>query len=186
MYRIGNDKRKRDSAKLICDGLNTLMQKKPYSMLTVTEIAECAGVGRATFYRLFDDKSDVILYQTEGISLALLEHFSSEKTTGIDDLLNALFDIWLNQKALFFALMESNLYEWFQTQVVSTIETKFSFIKEVAQLDTRSWKYFINVRVSMLFAALRVAITQFPDDTPASVITTLNYLFSNQQNILKK
>ncbi|MDR3293092.1 MAG: TetR/AcrR family transcriptional regulator [Clostridiales bacterium] len=186
MYRIGNDKRKRDSARLICDGLNSLMQKKPYSILTVTEIAECAGVGRATFYRLFDDKSDVILYQTEAIFSALSAHIANEKTNSIDDLLNTLFDIWLNKKTLFLSLIDANLYEWFQTQVSSIIETKFSFIKEFARLDIRNWKYFINVRVSMLFAALRVAVTQYPDDTPAAIIDTLNYLFSNQQNIIKK
>ncbi|MDR3262774.1 MAG: TetR/AcrR family transcriptional regulator [Clostridiales bacterium] len=186
MYRIGNDKRTRVSARLICDGLNNLMQKKPYSALTVTEIAEASGVGRATFYRLFDDKSDVILCQTEAIFSALSAHLSNGKSKSIDDLLNTLFDIWLNRHPLLLALIEANLYEWFQTQVASIIETKFSFIKEFAHLDMRNWHYFINVRVSMLFAALRVAITRYPDDTPAAIIDTLNYLFSNQQNIIKQ
>lgn len=67
MYRIGNDKRKTQSAKLICRGLEELMRTQDYNDISITHIINAFGVGRATFYRLFDDKSDVVLYQMESV-----------------------------------------------------------------------------------------------------------------------
>ncbi|MBW4082614.1 TetR/AcrR family transcriptional regulator [Paenibacillus sp. S150] len=67
MYRIGNDKRKTQSAKLICLGMEKLTQIQDYNDISITQIICVSGVGRATFYRLFDDKSDVVLYQMESV-----------------------------------------------------------------------------------------------------------------------
>lgn len=39
-----------------------LMNEKDFHEISITEIAKKAGVGRATFYRNFDSKEDVLLY----------------------------------------------------------------------------------------------------------------------------
>jgi len=45
----------------IFDSLMLLMDEKPYDSITVSDIAEKAGVARPTFYRNFDDKDEVVL-----------------------------------------------------------------------------------------------------------------------------
>jgi len=45
----------------IFDALMLLMDEKPYDKITISDIAEKAGVARPTFYRNFDDKDEVIL-----------------------------------------------------------------------------------------------------------------------------
>jgi AcrR family transcriptional regulator len=55
MYHIKNDKRIYISLDLIRNGFYALLSEKDFGSITVSEIAERAGVGRATFYRLFDD-----------------------------------------------------------------------------------------------------------------------------------
>jgi hypothetical protein len=64
------------------------------------------------------------------------------------------------------------------------MENKLSFIQDSLNIDNRSWKYFIAIRSSMIFAALRVAITKYPNDKPGEIIKTINLLFSNQSNII--
>lgn len=49
MYRIGNDKRKTQSARLVCRGLEELMRTHNYNDITVTSLINTSGVGRATF-----------------------------------------------------------------------------------------------------------------------------------------
>lgn len=49
----------------IVEALFKLMSQYEYEKINVTDIAQKAGVGRATFYRYFKRKEDVILYYFE-------------------------------------------------------------------------------------------------------------------------
>lgn len=49
----------------IVQALFKLMNNYEYEKITVTDIAEKAGVGRATFYRYFKRKEDVLIYYFE-------------------------------------------------------------------------------------------------------------------------
>lgn len=178
MYRIGNDKRKTQSAKLICKGMEDLMQIQDYKDISITQIINASGVGRATFYRLFDDKSDVVLYQMESVFDELIQRMGPHTDSNI--VVKALFDIWLPQKALFLSLVKANLYGEFQTRLTFVIGEKLNFIKEAVGLDDRSWQYFIHIRAAMLFTALRVAITQFNEDDSQDISSTLSDLFGKQ------
>jgi AcrR family transcriptional regulator len=184
MYRIGNDKRKTASAKLICGGMNRLLQKCDYEAINITRLIEESGIGRATFYRLFDDKSDVILYQMESVFEDMLTRMGVD--TDPDVVISTLFEFWLSQRELFLSLINAGLYEDFQEKLAIIIEKKLSFIKESIELDDRRWHYFIQVRAAMLFAALRVAITQYKDDSAPDIMSVLDFLFGNRQNILRK
>jgi AcrR family transcriptional regulator len=178
MYRIGNDKRKTQSAKLVSKGLEELMRTEDYANITVTQIVKASGVGRATFYRLFDDKSDVVLYRMELVFTELLQRLGPD--TDSDVAVQSLFDIWLSQKELFLSLIQANLYGEFQTRLSFVIEKKLGFIRENIGLDSRSWQYFIHIRAAMLFTALRVAITQYEEDDSQDISNTLNNLFGKQ------
>ena len=175
MYHIGSDKRQIQSAGLICEALERLLQKKPYQAITITQLAEEAGVGRATFYRLFDDKADVMLYQIEQVFNELVALLGPDSGSSL--VLTTLFEGWLRQKALFLALIEAGLYEVFQTRLSVIVEEKLAFVREERGVDSRSWRYFVHIRAGMLFAALRVAITQYPNDTADDIIATMNRLF---------
>ena len=67
MYRIKDDKRVRLSAELICDGLKQCLQNKSIADISVIEVASVSGVGRSTFYRLFDAPVDVLTYMCDSM-----------------------------------------------------------------------------------------------------------------------
>lgn len=178
MYRIGNDKRKTQSAKLICKGLEDLMRTHDYNDISITHIINASGIGRATFYRLFDDKSDVVLYQMESVFNELIRRVKPHTDSNI--IIKDLFDLWLDQKELILSLIKANLYDEFQTRLAAIIGEKLNFVKEKVGFDDRSWQYFIQVRAAMLMTALRVAITQYSADTSSDILETLNNLFGKQ------
>lgn len=178
MYRIEKDKRKTQSAQLICKGLEELMRTSNYNDITVTQIINSSGIGRATFYRLFDDKSDVVLYRMETVFTELLGRLGPETDSNV--VVESLFDLWLSQKGLFLSLIQANLYGEFQTRLSFVIEKKLEFIKKDIGLDSRSWQYFIHIRAAMLFTALQVAITQYKEDDSQDIVNTLNDLFGKQ------
>lgn len=47
----------------IADSLLGLMQQKPYDKISLQEITQNAGVGRATYYRNFSSKSEILTFK---------------------------------------------------------------------------------------------------------------------------
>lgn len=61
MY-CGNNKTARASQKNICSALLLLLEEKPFSQISVSELCKQAGISRQTFYSLFKSKDRVITY----------------------------------------------------------------------------------------------------------------------------
>lgn len=71
------DKRKAENLRVkqgITNALFTLMKEKSLSRIQVTELVECAGVARASFYRNYDSKEDVLITLIRDV----LEQFRAE------------------------------------------------------------------------------------------------------------
>lgn len=60
MYHKQGNKTAVQSQHMIADALFSLMKRKPFQQITVTEICEEAAIGRKTFYRNFELREDVI------------------------------------------------------------------------------------------------------------------------------
>ena len=81
MYHIKNDKRCIKSAARIGEALRELLTEKPLSEITVTDIQKRSGTGRSTFYRLFDNTDDVLLYLVEGEFLDMVNDYRERDWT---------------------------------------------------------------------------------------------------------
>ena len=78
MYHIKEDKRCIRSAKLIGDALQNLLETKPFMEITVSDIQRESGVGRSTFYRLFDNVDDVVTYLMDELVKMIVRDFGDE------------------------------------------------------------------------------------------------------------
>jgi AcrR family transcriptional regulator len=67
------DQRVRRTRNALGDALIMLMQEKNFEDITVQQVLDCAGVGRSTFYKHFQDKDDLFLSDLEDF----FEMFSS-------------------------------------------------------------------------------------------------------------
>ncbi len=65
MYFKSKNKTAIRSQHIISDALFSLMKRKPFQQITVTEICEEAAIGRKTFYRNFELREDVIDFQLD-------------------------------------------------------------------------------------------------------------------------
>ena len=63
----------------IVEALGILLENKDFSDITVKEIVEKAGVGRATFYRNFQDKESVLIYKFQEIGKTFGERIKNSK-----------------------------------------------------------------------------------------------------------
>lgn len=65
MYFKQKNKTAIRSQHMIADALFSLMKRKPFRQISVTEICEEAAIGRKTFYRNFELREDVIDFQLD-------------------------------------------------------------------------------------------------------------------------
>jgi len=65
MYHIKSDRRSQASAAEIVLGLQECLKTTPLKAITVSDIHRVTGISRATFYRLFDNPEDVLIYQLD-------------------------------------------------------------------------------------------------------------------------
>ncbi|OPA73263.1 TetR family transcriptional regulator [Paenibacillus selenitireducens] len=65
------------SQEWIQTALFQLMEKKPYSHISITEIADRAGLARQTLYRNYQDKDDILLNYLDKFMKRMMEDVSS-------------------------------------------------------------------------------------------------------------
>ena len=102
--RIAEESKKRFTAALL-----ELMKVYPYPDITVTQLSQEAELSRKTFYRLFDDKDDVLTLLFDGL---YYECFAAIKVQNIKrywDLVQLYFDFWGSRREILALLNKSGL-----------------------------------------------------------------------------
>lgn len=87
MYHIKDDKRCIKSAARIAEAMRELLAEKPLNDITVTDIQRHSGTGRSTFYRLFDNTDDVLLYLVEEEFSDMVRNYREMEWTGFTEYL---------------------------------------------------------------------------------------------------
>ena len=106
MVHIKNDLRAKKSAELIRAGLIRCLRKKSFAELTISELIEEAGVGRTTFYRLFDNICDVLYYECDLLAEKLVKSYREQSDR--PDFLRFSLAYWLEHHLSLEAIFASN------------------------------------------------------------------------------
>ena len=162
MYHIKDDKRTRLSARLIYEGFVVMQKSTPYELITISALTEASGVGRSTFYRLFDDKDDILLYRAMQLFEELQERSAEvilrKKRINEKDVFLPFFIFWFEHKEFLRLLIQCNKWPVFDMALHTFFIKNLSFIKDILFLNEAEWLYFMSLRVSTLSAALNTAV----------------------------
>jgi AcrR family transcriptional regulator len=124
------------SKEWIMASLLKLLSEKPYSKITITEIASAAQLARRTFYRNFDSKEDILDMYIQKLCDEYTNLLKEEKRLKIQIVAKVYFAFW-NKHLDFLILMEKNdlLYMVLQkyNQYLPLIHKKFNDNKEEYQ-----------------------------------------------------
>lgn len=169
MYRPKKDKRSVQSCSWIYEALRALMEEKPYSQITVTELVERARVGRATFYRNFDCVDDVLHMRCAEVfgkfgELLLQNHAkmaselqSREKTTGeyMYSMYHRLFlRFWYVDSEIITLLLRAHRFDL----LYASFEEMYTELAEKTgrrqEIDERIWPYVIAAASSVSIGVL--------------------------------
>lgn len=115
----------------IFTSLMLLMEKKDYNKITVTEIAEKAGVSRTAYYRIYDSKEDIIATHLDDIFDDMIQRVHQKEVSSEEDLFRCFFNCIAQNIILFRNVMQAGLLEivWckMKEKTIDLFSTYFGF-----------------------------------------------------------
>lgn len=156
MYHIANDKRAVCSAQKIGNGLLNCLEHKSFAEITVTDVQKSASVGRATFYRLFDNISDVLAYLCDGVFECSAKEFCKLKSFNADDTTLAFIKVWFDNEKLLQAIVDSNRQDiLYQSHVKYLAPFVSGFFKGIQEDDEQTT--YLMTTLTACVSALMIA-----------------------------
>lgn len=120
MYRIKNDKRVIDSASFLCEALYKCIQEKSMQEITVSELCSAAGVGRATFYRIFDTPVDVLAYASDLLCERIIQDYTAADLEKRDTFILYSLKYWRQHYQILDAMFKCNRMDIIRRSLVKT------------------------------------------------------------------
>jgi len=107
--KITQNKSAMQSQKMLVDALLRLMSEKKYNQISISELADEAGLSRRTFYRLFSSIDEILLFHIHSLwELKASELYSSPDSSYMD-ISSFSLNFWYEHKDLTILLYQNDL-----------------------------------------------------------------------------
>lgn len=178
MYHIKPDKRSQASAKLIVDGLYQCLDKKKFSDISISDIQRVSGVGRSTFYRLFDNLADVLEYECDEAFKVVLTQYKknvscSTATQPFDALMTSFMEYWMTHSKLLNALLESRRIDILNAVYLAHSDEIGTILVPDWTLSEEERRYFVQVASAALFGVFSAWASEGQTKSSAELIKML-------------
>ena len=141
----------------ITDALIQLMQKKPFEEITITELTQTAGVGRASFYRNFKSKQDVL---AQHLSDLLVEWGKDFEAKGNKDYFNeSLFRHFYKHRDVYLLLYQQGL----SNLIYDSIRQAFKFDESSNNVERYVKSTFAGLIFGMVDEWMRQGMQESPE-----------------------
>lgn len=117
MIRGSNDEQKQLTRQCLFDALMILWEKKPYDKITITEIAQKAGVSRMAFYRNYESKDEIVWARLKELNDAYLEDLARETEMRIEDFTVHLYE-YVRDNATFMGKVIDAGFGWMMLKLI--------------------------------------------------------------------
>jgi len=123
--------------KQITKVLISLMGKKKITDISISEICDKAQVGRASFYRNYDSKEEVIQFYTDNIINDWAEEIEKDPSANIYNFFQSLFQHFQKNQAFYKTLYKQNM----SPMILGAIRKRLNINKDIdpASLYSRAF-----------------------------------------------
>ncbi len=118
-----------ESRQKFATALFELMKVYKYTEITVTQLAQEAELSRKTFYRLFNDKDEVLKQHFDTLYAECLSEIRQRGVRHYWDLVGLYFDFWESRKEILFLLGKNDLLPRLFEYVYRHAETIFVAVR---------------------------------------------------------
>ncbi|MFV0524879.1 MAG: TetR/AcrR family transcriptional regulator [Acidimicrobiales bacterium] len=96
----GRARRRHDNARRLYDAADELLREVPFDDVSVDDICERAGVGRATFFRIYGTKAGLLREFNRRLTAAAIERLerrpNPDLTVALNEIRMAVVEAWAN------------------------------------------------------------------------------------------
>lgn len=114
------------------DALLKLLKDKPIGDISISELCELAGTGRASFYRNFESKEDILLRYIHKIFKEWTDEADKKDNRPLNELLGLLFAHFEKHKDFYSLLNKRNLIYLLKDVIIGLCGPKPEHCKEEA------------------------------------------------------
>ncbi|MCT0017568.1 TetR/AcrR family transcriptional regulator [Lactococcus lactis subsp. lactis] len=165
----------RSSKEWIIDSLIYLLKTKPYSAITITEIAKKAGVARLTFYRHFENKEEIIITRSQYLFQKYFDELNNkDKKLDLNESLLLCFKYWKQDSEAIKLLEKNNLIYLLENTFYLFLEKLIEETRILNKLNPIQ-KYFIigGLTHSMVFW-ITTSTPLSPEEVSETIINLFN------------
>lgn len=170
MYHISQDKRSRQSAQLIYDGLLKCMDAKAFDRVTITDVQKASGVARTTFYRCFDNTSDVLYWKCDSCFFEVLGEYRPKVFEGELQLVRHYFEYWTRHSDILELLVRINRQDIIYACHMSNAEMLQQRFGAVPGLEPSHSEYFMAIRTGLTISILTTWLKRGRRESPEELV----------------
>ncbi len=170
MYHISNDKRSMQSAELIYNGLIECIKKKSFSDITVTDLQKASGVARTTFYRAFDNLSDILYWKCDTCFKDVLGNSTPDMYMGELGLARHYFKYWFEHSDILELLIGINRQDIIYACHMKNADELQRKYGKLAGLNVSHGNYFMSIRTGFTISVLTAWLKGGRKETPDEII----------------
>lgn len=182
MYHIKADKRSVQSAELIYQCVLELMEIKTYDQISVTDIQRKSGLARTTFYRCFDNLSDVFFWKCDEAFHAAFSSYQQPFFRGEFDLARHFVNYWIVNYEILDALMKT-----YHMDIIFTCYIKNASILEerygaLPNQPKEHAEYYLSVRTGFMLSILIAWLNGGRKENADEIISIIREQFTMLKN----
>lgn len=166
MYHIKNDKRSKQSAQLIWNGLLKCLEDKTFDDITITDIQRTSTVARTTFYRCFDNLSDILYWRCDFCFKEALSDFKPTEFLNESDIIKRYFSYWMTNGEILSLLTKINRQDIIYASHMKNAEQLKEAFGAIPELDNSSERYFMAIRTGVTLSVLKAWLDSDRKETP--------------------
>ncbi|MGN0534511.1 MAG: TetR/AcrR family transcriptional regulator [Eubacterium sp.] len=169
MYHISNDKRAKQSSELIWNGLVDCMNRKSFEEITVTDLQKASGVARTTFYRAFDNISDVLYWKCDTCFREALSDCPPSMFLNEVDFAKHYFKYWMEHSEILEWLIKINRQDIIYAchmKNANMLQDKYGALNG---LGIKNGDYFMAIRTGFTISILTVWVKKGRKETPEEI-----------------
>ena len=153
MYHIKSDKRAQASAQLIGNAMMELLKVRNFDDISVSDIQRQSTVGRATFYRLFDNTVDVLSWLCNQI-FDTMANRNASPTENMVESMTSFIGAWMEHEVLLQAIIRSGHIEVIYEMLYRRMKEAGDMLFPDLKLETGKADYLVSIASTALIGGL--------------------------------
>ena len=153
MYHIKSDKRAQVSAQLIGNAMMELLKVRNFDDISVSDIQRQSTVGRATFYRLFDNTVDVLSWLCNQI-FDTMANRNASPTENMVESMASFIGAWMEHEVLLQAIIRSGHIEVIYELLYRRMKEAEDLLFPDLQLENGKADYLVSIASTAMIGGL--------------------------------